>query len=1007
MAAIGIIKYRSNWDGLAMPRRAIIDRARLDALLALPDGEADVVRHYTLTAEELAHVARRRRPHNRFGFALQPCALRYPGRVIRPGETVPERIVAHLCEQLDIEPGIAAAYAMRAPTRYEHLDAIRTAFGIRGFTQPDFREMSGWLLPVALATTRGEAAAEALLSELRRRGVAAPGPTVIERLVSSAMLQADRHVAQMLIADLPEARLRALDALLEVPPGGAVSTLAWMRDVTGATKARALTDLIARLEAARALSVDQALLSRVHEARIRRLAQEGARLTAQHFRALTPLRRRAALVVTVLDTAERLTDEIVGLFDRLIGRLFRRAERRSAARLQEDARAVNDTLRLLADIGDALVQAQATGSDLKEAVGAVVPWERLPAVLAEARRLIRPEGLDYAAIAADSHALLRRIGPAFLAAFAFRGVRAVASLLDAAEALKTFYGGDRRRFPEDLPRGFMRPGWRAAAVRDGAVDPQGYELCFFAELRDRLRAGDVWVEGGRQYRAVEDQLIPKPVFAAMKQTGRLPVAAPLEPDAWLAERRALLDRRLAEVDARAAADTVPDVRIADGAMRIAPLDAAVPDAAQAFAVDIYARLPRVRITDLLDEVNGWTGFAGCFSHLRTGLSAASTRTVMTAVLADATNLGLTRMAEACAVASYKQLAWTAGWHIRAETYQLALARIVDAQQSQPLAAVFGTGRASSSDGQHFPLGGSAEVIGAVNPHKGAGPAISFYTHISDRYAPFHVRTISVAESEAAHVVDGLLHHGAAIDSAVHHADGGGVSDHVFGLLALLGFRFAPRIPNLHDRRLYAFGPAKTWPMLEPFIAGRVNAGLIHDHWDDLLRLASSIRTGVVSAAVMLRRLGAYPRQNGLALALREVGRIERTLYTLDWLEDPALRRQATIELNKGEARNALARAVCFHRLGRVRDRSPEALQHRAGGLTLVTAAIVLWNTVQIARVIDAMRAKGEAIPDDMMPFLSPLGWQHINLTGDYIWTEGSSPKGRNTAPESENAPVAA
>jgi len=157
---------------------------------------------------------------------------------------------------------------------------------------------------------------------------------------------------------------------------------------------------------------------------------------------------------------------------------------------------------------------------------------------------------------------------------------------------------------------------------------------------------------------------------------------------------------------------------------------------------------------------------------------------------------------------------------------------------------------------------------------------------------------------------------------------------------------------------------------------------------------------------MDRRL-AYPRQNGLALALREVGRVERTLFTVDWLEDPALRRQATVELNKGEARNALARAVCFHRLGRVRDRSPEALQHRAGGLTLVTAAIVLWNTVQIARVIDAMRAEGEAIPDDMLPFLSPLGWQHINLTGDYIWTAGSpAPEAQANASERENTPAA-
>lgn len=111
--------------------------------------------------------------------------------------------------------------------------------------------------------------------------------------------------------------------------------------------------------------------------------------------------------------------------------------------------------------------------------------------------------------------------------------------------------------------------------------------------------------------------------------------------------------------------------------------------------------------------------------------------------------------------------------------------------------------------------------------------------------------------------------------------------------------FAPRIPNLAERRLYAFGAAGTWPSLAPFIAGRPDEKLIAAHWYDLLRLAASVRTGVVSASLMLKRLGAYPRQNGLALALREVGRIERTLFTLDWLEQPALRRQATAELNKG------------------------------------------------------------------------------------------------------------
>jgi TnpA family transposase len=157
-----------------------------------------------------------------------------------------------------------------------------------------------------------------------------------------------------------------------------------------------------------------------------------------------------------------------------------------------------------------------------------------------------------------------------------------------------------------------------------------------------------------------------------------------------------------------------------------------------------------------------------------------------------------------------------------------------------------------------------------------------------------------------------------------------------------------------------------------------------------LRLATSVRTGTASASLLLKRLGAYPRQNGLALALREIGRIERTLFILDWPELPGLRRQATVELNKGEARNALARAICFHRLGRLRDRAVEAQQYRASGLALVTAAIALWNTVYLDRALDDLRRGGEIIPDRLLAHLAPVGWQHINLTGDYLWDADAS-----------------
>jgi TnpA family transposase len=118
--------------------------------------------------------------------------------------------------------------------------------------------------------------------------------------------------------------------------------------------------------------------------------------------------------------------------------------------------------------------------------------------------------------------------------------------------------------------------------------------------------------------------------------------------------------------------------------------------------------------------------------------------------------------------------------------------------------------------------------------------------------------------------------------------------------------------------------------------------------------------------------------------MREFGRIERTLFLLNWMQDPTLRIRVQAGLNKGEARNALARTVFFNRLGEVRDRSFESQNVRASGLNLLVAAIILWNTRYLESAVEQVRSKTD-VPDEYLQYLSPLGWEHIILTGDYIW----------------------
>ncbi len=146
------------------------------------------------------------------------------------------------------------------------------------------------------------------------------------------------------------------------------------------------------------------------------------------------------------------------------------------------------------------------------------------------------------------------------------------------------------------------------------------------------------------------------------------------------------------------------------------------------------------------------------------------------------------------------------------------------------------------------------------------------------------------------------------------------------------------------------------------------------------RLDSGRRDAVVGAHA---QAGVLPRQNQLAQALAEVGKVEQTLHLLECYRDEAVRRRIERRLDRHESVNALGRAVFFSQRGVMRDRAFQGQMHRASCLVIVMAAIIAWNTVYLMDAMIALRATEEDIPDDLLPHIAPLSWRHINLLGRY------------------------
>jgi TnpA family transposase len=296
-------------------------------------------------------------------------------------------------------------------------------------------------------------------------------------------------------------------------------------------------------------------------------------------------------------------------------------------------------------------------------------------------------------------------------------------------------------------------------------------------------------------------------------------------------------------------------------------------------------LPRVKITDVMMEVEKMTGFIKHFTHESTGkrVKEGSTSLLLTTLLADGINMGLSKMAESCPGSTVTKLGNMQRWYLRSETFHKAYGELALAQSRLPLAQHWGEGKTSSSDGQHFKTGYKAKPASHVNLHYGSDPGIILYTHTNDLYSPFGVLTISNIARESTFVLDNLLHHEPDIKIEEHYTDTAGFTFHVFASCHLLGFRFAPRIRNLHDHKLSIVKSPNRYPALKSIIGKSLDVKYIRMHWDEIMRLMTSIKKGTVKPSLVLKRLSNFPRQSGLAKALRDIGALPDFPWVLSLL----------------------------------------------------------------------------------------------------------------------------
>jgi len=332
-----------------------------------------------------------------------------------------------------------------------------------------------------------------------------------------------------------------------------------------------------------------------------------------------------------------------------------------------------------------------------------------------------------------------------------------------------------------------------------------------------------------------------------------------------------------------------------------------------------------------------------------------------------------------------RLSWVRQNYIRADTLIRSNATLVSAQAAIPLARAWGGGDVASADGLRF-------VVPVRTIHSGPNPryfgqerGVTYYNLTSDQFTGLGGIVVPGTLRDSLALLSVLLEQETALQPTEVMTDTGAYTDVMFGIFHLLGFQFSPRLADIGGTRFWRVDPKADYGALDGLARHRAKMPLVVQNWDDLLRLAGSLKLGLVQAGGLIRTLQTNDRPTKLARALEEWGRVVKSLYLLSYIDDEAYRRRILVQLNRGEGRHQLARAVFHGKRGELRQRYREGQEDQLGALGLVVNVIVLWNTIYMDAALNQLRSEGFDVRDEDVARLSPLGFEHINMLGRYAF----------------------
>ena len=950
--------------------------------ITLPEEFTDeeMFRDWQLSLEdrqELKKYQKRFRLH----LAIQICSVRLYGRFLAQVDNLSPRIASHLRQQLNLPAALKIHLPDRKKTSVSQLRNILKYLGFRRFDASAKQELESWLRQQAQQRSLPDKLFEQAEIYLFERQVLLPGPTVLERLVIRICSEVHLQMFEAMFEQLSPKFRRMIDQLLIVPEEKRYSEFAYLKAYPPAATVTSIKSYLSRYQTLVDTGIDDYQFPMLTPVFLEYLFKQAKRYNASEIKRFKKHKRYAVMLCFLLETRKLLLDYLVTMHDQYMTNLVRRLKNSYEEKHREcrqRQKIAVDTMLKVCHVLQGLDDDQTfTKAELWKQIDA----DKFHSSLEEFKAFQRLEEYGYGELLIKAYPTLRKYFPDFLQ-LPFAAAPGNEDLLDAIQLVQQLDAGELKSLPADAPVSFVPKDLRKLLHdNEGQLKRNAWEMGLAFALKDALRSGDLYLPQSKHHISFWDMTLTELGDQAVDEVLEQPTQE--EVDSALTEEFNNVVRLAQESFPM---DLFARIQNDELQLKRYTKKSKSPEV-DALQKVINSHLPSIRIEQLLLEVDQHIGFTRHFTPVAEHQSKPHHfyKTLLAALLAQATNLGVVAMSNSVEGISLDMLRRVTQDYIREETIVAASAAIVNQHHALPLSSVYGSGEISSSDAQRFGVRASSLLASYYPRYYGYyDKAIGIYTHVSDQYSVYSTKVISCNPREALYVLDGLLENNTVLPIRAHTTDTHGYTEILFALCHLLGFYFMPRIKDLKDQQLYRLDKDQDYGIFSPLLNKTANLALVVEQWNEMLKVVISLRQRVAPAHVVLERLiNSFPSDR-LSKAFTHLGRIIKTQYILRYITDEELRRRVQLQLNQGEYRHRLPRRIFFGDQGEFATGQYQEIMNKASCLSLVSNAVLYWNTLKINDIVEELRSQGEVVDDETLSHISLLPFRHLVPHGTYF-----------------------